>query len=223
MPQEASSHVALLVASPQLAAGGARYVAQPTQLLDIFPTMLSLAGLPTPDYADGFDLSPFLKGADTDPSRPPFVCSQNHDEDISMSWFAVMDGTYKLVQYGTGDQVPPQLFNLSADPHEMTNLYNASPAYVAIAEDLDAKLRSNIDYPAVALDVALYQKQQFLWWAANGTTHWEEEIKSANVRWSTSWAEYPDQALAAVKAWMANDTVAIQPCNGKLFTNTTAR
>ena len=39
-----------------------------------------------------------------------------------MSWFAVTDGTYKLVQYGTGSEVPPQLFNLSADPGEMVNM-----------------------------------------------------------------------------------------------------
>jgi hypothetical protein len=39
-----------------------------------------------------------------------------------MSWFAVTDGTYKLVQYGTGSEVPPQLFNLSADPREMVNM-----------------------------------------------------------------------------------------------------
>ena len=30
--------------------------------------------------------------------RPSSVAFQNHDEDISMSWFAVCDGYHKLVQ-----------------------------------------------------------------------------------------------------------------------------
>lgn len=88
-----------------------------------------------PAYADGFDLAPFLRGALTDPTRPSTVAFQNHDEDILMvmiageacllsppnpsflppqSWFGVTDGTFKLVQYGTGAEVQPQLFNLSA-------------------------------------------------------------------------------------------------------------
>jgi hypothetical protein len=35
-----------------------------------------------------------------------------------MSWFAVVNGSHKLVQYGTGLQVPPQLFDLESDPGE---------------------------------------------------------------------------------------------------------
>ena len=32
------------------------------------------------------------------PCRPLTVAFQNHDEDISMSWFAVTDGAHKLIQ-----------------------------------------------------------------------------------------------------------------------------
>jgi hypothetical protein len=114
-----------------------------------------------------------------DPTRPQFVCSQNHDEDISMSWFSVMDGTYKLVQYGTGEQVIPQLFNLSADPTESINLLipPVSPAIAALAATLDAQLRTQIDYPAVAKDVALYQHQQFVAWTQT-QVDWKKEIAS---------------------------------------------
>lgn len=96
VPYDASSRVPLVWANPSL--GSARVVSQPTQLLDIFPTVLAAAGTAVPGYADGHDLAPFLKGASIDPSRPYFVISQNHDEDISMSWFLVMNGTHKLVQ-----------------------------------------------------------------------------------------------------------------------------
>jgi len=218
MAYDASARVPLVFASPILAPLGARVVDQPVQLLDLFPTILRLAGVAVPSFADGYDLTPFLTGTQRDVSRPPFVTFQNHDEDISMSWFAVTDGEYKLVQYGTGGEVAPQLFNLSADPHELTNVFNTSPAYTTLATTLDTQLRQEIDYPAVALDVARYQLQQFRWWAANGTSNWRRDIASARVRWEASWARYPDAALRAVTHWMQNDTVSIRACDGRLAT-----
>jgi arylsulfatase A-like enzyme len=78
VPFDGSTRVPLVFFSPALAPLGAKVVTQPAQLLDIFPTLLSLAGVPVPDYADGFDLSPFLQpGVESDRSRPPFVVMQN--------------------------------------------------------------------------------------------------------------------------------------------------
>ena len=134
-----------------------------------------------------------------------------------MSWFAVVNGTHKYVVYGTGDEgVIPQLFDLVGDPDETTNMFNTSDAARAGAAALDQLLRTQIDYPSVARDVALYQKQQFEWWAVNGTDDWEKEISGPALRWSASWAAHPAKALAAVKAWRANATIAIRPCDGRI-------
>ena len=38
---------------------------------------------------------------------------------VPRAWYA---GTHKLVQYGTGKLVAPQLFDLARDPAEMNNL-----------------------------------------------------------------------------------------------------
>ena len=114
---DGSSRVPLVFASPALAGLGAKTVAQPAQLLDIFPTLLGLANGSVPSYADGFSLEPFFRaGVEHDDARPPFVVVQNADTDQSMAWFAVVNGSHKLVQYGTGSQVPPQLFDLITDP-----------------------------------------------------------------------------------------------------------
>jgi len=210
---DASARVPLVVSGSLVRQPGTT-IHQPTQLLDIFPTVLALGGVTVPSYADGYNLAPFLwRGYSQDRSRPPFVVFQNHDEDISMSWFAISDGTMKLVQYGTGKEVLPQLFNLTADPGEMNNLQAVAPDVVA---SMDVLLRTQVDYPSVALDVAAYQKQQFLWWTVNGTHDWETEIHSLAVRWSPSWAYSPNQSLEAVKAWMANKTTYIQACDAKL-------
>ena len=107
----------------------------------------------------------------------------------------------------------PQLFDLTTDPGELMDLAPTSPAAVAA---LDAQLRTLIDYPAVALDVAAYQKQQLRWWV-NNTPGWEKEV--VKQRWQASWEEAPGAAMKALKAYLANDTIALLPCNGALATS----
>ena len=212
---DASSRVPLIFAAPFVNGGAPAVVTQPTQLLDIFPTLLARAGAPVPAYADGYDLAPFLAGASRDASRPAFVVSQNHDEDISMSWFLVANGTHKLIQYGSGEQVPPQLFDLDADADEMVNLAPTAPADVAA---LDTALRSVIDYPAVALDVARYQKQQ-MWAWVNRTPDWRNVVASAKVRWQPGWSAAPKRALAALEAYISDGpdgNVTLLACSGAL-------
>lgn len=215
IPYDGSSRIPLIFAAPFINSGAPATVTQPVQLLDIFPTLLKSSGLPVPPYADGFDLAPFLAGAARDDSRPPFVVSQNHDEDISMSWTFVSNGTHKLIQYGTGTEVPPQLFDLTADAHEMVNLAPSAPSAVAA---LDAQLRSAIDYPSVARDVAQYQLQQ-LWYWTNSTKDWESVAASSDVRWAPGWAASPERSLKALKDYIAggpDGPAPILPCNGAL-------
>ena len=111
-----------------------------------------------------------------------------------------MNGTHKLVQYGPGGLVRPQLSDVVADPDELVNLHNASDAARAAEASLDAALRSDIDCPAVAQDVANYQLAQFRFWT-NAMTDWRTEIASANVRWQAAFAAHHDLALAAVEAY----------------------
>lgn len=213
VPYDPSARVPLIFAHPSL--GAAAVVAQPTQLLDIFPTLLTLAN-PTqalPPYTDGHDLGPFLRGSPSDPSRPPFVAFQCHDTDISMSWFGVFNGTHKLVVYGSGGEgIPPQVFDTLSDPGETVNLAPTLPAGELAA--LDAALRSLVDYPSVAMDVALYQKQQLRFWVNATGAGWEQEV--VNQRWEQAWKAAPDRAMMAFKSYLTNDTIAIQPCNGAL-------
>lgn len=178
-----------------------------------------MAGIPVPDYADGFDLSPFFTpGVERDNSRPPFVVVQNADTDQSMAWFAVVNGSHKLVQYGTGAQVAPQLFDLIADPGEMENLHNASDAARAAEAALDAALRSVINYPAVAQDIANYELAQFRYWT-NVTRSWRSVLSSASVRWQAAFLAHYNESMAAVDAFLAQPEggdAEIVPCDGRL-------
>jgi hypothetical protein len=61
-----------------------------------------------------------------------------------------LDHTRK-VQWGTGKEHPPQLFNLSADPNEMTNLATGSGSseWTPLIQELDALLQQDVQYPQV--------------------------------------------------------------------------
>ncbi len=131
-----------------------------------------------------------------------------------MSWFAIVhQNGLKYVQFGDGSfaashGVIPQLFNLSADPDELTNLWTPT---LPLAAEMEAILAGAVDYAGVALDVAQYQKLMFEWWVGSNAD-WQAQLANpADVRWSAAWAAAPAASLAAVEAWRAAP-VAIQPC-----------
>jgi iduronate 2-sulfatase len=59
---EYDAHVPFLVAAPNMIAAGQKTQAL-AELVDLFPTLTSICGLPTPRGLDGSDLSPVLKDA----------------------------------------------------------------------------------------------------------------------------------------------------------------
>jgi arylsulfatase A-like enzyme len=149
---------------------GGSVVTAVTSHMDILPTLLDVAGVrPPPGGAlRGASLLPYLTGAVAPdappPGRPPFVALQYHSNLAPGSAYGVVqrNGTsvMKLIVYGRsglGD-LPPQLFDVSADPFETDNLAGERPAAVAA---LNASLHSELDVPAIdaerlASDIALY-------------------------------------------------------------------
>merc|ERR1719198_864406 len=125
-----------------------------------------------------------------------------------MSWFLVTQtlddewgSAFKLIVWGTGNEVPSLLFNLTADPHEYTNLID-KPAYSAVQQKLTANLKSVVDYPNVAQDVAQYNKDSFMQWV-NTTADWQTEMHKKGIRWDDAFEVDTNASLAAVKKWMS--------------------
>jgi arylsulfatase A-like enzyme len=200
--KEGSSRVPLVIAGPGIAS---QVVTQPTQLLDIFSTVLDIAGIPVPPTNQGFSLVPFLTGSSRDPSRPPYVLSQFHGDDIAMSWFMVArDDGMKYINYGLGNHsaegVTPQLFNVTADPQERTNLWTPDSP---VAKELEGILQSMIDYPSVAMDVAEYQMGQFRYWQG-ANSDWRKQITDPSiVRWAQAWNDAYNASFAALDEWLS--------------------
>lgn len=81
------------------------------------------------------------------------------------------------------------LFDLDEDEAEMHNLI-ADPNYAKIRAGLQARIKSVVDYPVVAHEVASYGKSMFRQWI-NVTTaagvDWRTEIHKKSLRWTPSW------------------------------------
>lgn len=108
-----------------------RRTAVPTASIDLYPTLLDLAGLPPPaDHPlDGISLAALLRGTASLPSRPlfwHFPCYVGPSPPAS----CIRLDDWKLLQFFE-DGGRTELYNLAADPGETENLAQASPQHAA--------------------------------------------------------------------------------------------
>jgi len=146
---EQSFHIPLIVRDPARPDHHGRMVAAFSENVDVMPTILDALGLPVPGHLDGCSLVPFLNG-----ETPADWRGEAHWEfdfrDVAsggaQDWFGleldacnltVLRGErYKYVHFGG---LPPLLFDLQADPGELTNLAD-DPAHLAVRLDMAEKL-----------------------------------------------------------------------------------
>lgn len=94
--------------------------------VDLAPTLASLCGLPTIDWADGCDITPLLAGQDQPVREAAFT------ENVLTK--AVRFGPWRMTYYPQPlfeGQFEGELYNLQDDPDELNNLYD-QPDYASI-------------------------------------------------------------------------------------------
>lgn len=122
-----STHVPLMFAGPMIA--GDRKCDQPAELVDIYPTLAALAGLPQPDRVEGISLTPQLDDVNALRERPA-ICTHNAGNH------SVCDQRWRYIVYADGSE---ELYDRSADPNEFENLLDGdanNPELTAIVERL---------------------------------------------------------------------------------------
>lgn len=120
---ERSTRVPLIFAGPGIARGGS--CSRPAELLDIFPTLLELTGLPARPDLEGHSLGPQLRDADAPRTRPAITTHNRGNH-------AVRTERWRYIRYADGSE---ELYDMVADPNEWTNLAS-SPELSAVRRDL---------------------------------------------------------------------------------------
>jgi arylsulfatase A-like enzyme/Tfp pilus assembly protein PilF len=129
---DAAVRVPLVVRAPGLSRG--LKVARLVGLVDLMPTILSLAGLPPAEALDGVDLTPLLRGTDgaEKQDRPLFL--ESRLPLLQYGWSPVVGvrtADWKLIQ-----GVSPELYDLARDPRELQDLATIERERVAELERL---------------------------------------------------------------------------------------
>lgn len=125
--------VPLIFAGPGVTPG--QRCARPAELLDIYPTLIDLAGVPARDDLEGISLLPQLKDAQA-PRERPAITSHNQGNH------SIRTERWRYIRYADGSE---ELYDMQADPNEWTNLA-AKPESKAVIADLQ-KWLPKIDVP----------------------------------------------------------------------------
>jgi choline-sulfatase len=107
---ERSTHVPLIFAGPGVTRDARS--GRPAELLDIYPTLVELAGLPEKEGLEGVSLMPQLRDADA-PRERPAITTHNHDNH------AVRSERWRYIRYADGSE---ELYDIQTDPNEWHNL-----------------------------------------------------------------------------------------------------
>lgn len=118
---EDGTRVPLVIAAPGFASG--QRSDRPAELLDVFPTLLELAGLDADPEQEGQSLVPLLK----DPARPWDHCAIT---SFGPGNYSVRSTRYRYIQYHDGSA---EFYDHESDPHEWHNLVEEPPLQEIIA------------------------------------------------------------------------------------------
>ncbi|MBK1791212.1 sulfatase [Persicirhabdus sediminis] len=121
---ERSSHVPLIIKAPNHKGGQKN--TSPVGLIDMYPTLVELAGLPANDKLEGISLAPLMK-------KPAESVRKGITTTYSGNNHAVQTDRYRYIKYRDGSA---ELYDHNNDYKEWVNLAN-NPEYQKVVEELD--------------------------------------------------------------------------------------
>ena len=99
------------------------------------PTFTDLAGIQTPSYVDGRSLRPVLKGIATT-WRTAILFETRFESATGKNFYGIRTSNErKYIEYGGGFR---EFYDLSTDPHELSNTYKATSPPTRLAARLQA-------------------------------------------------------------------------------------
>jgi hypothetical protein len=157
---DSASRVAMILSGPGIKA--MQEMDNLASLNDVFPTVLSMAGVPLPAGLAGSSLLPLVNGQG-DPTRKKYITAQYHSVFSVTGTFMIRQGQWKLIVYGKnkfGSSWPDQFFDLQGDPWELHDL-GTDPTHQATMDRLRNLLRTEMDIDKIDTRAKLVQKALF--------------------------------------------------------------
>jgi arylsulfatase A-like enzyme len=128
-----ATRVPLIVAAPGKAAN--QVARAPVDLVDLYPTLSALAGLPVRPENEGISLEPLLDNPTTATRRPAYSVVGARTRVAGRS---IVTPRFRYTEWATTPSAG-ELYDLALDPGEYTNLID-DPAYQAVAGRMKALL-----------------------------------------------------------------------------------
>ncbi|MDP7304520.1 MAG: sulfatase-like hydrolase/transferase, partial [Pirellulaceae bacterium] len=108
---EQTTHIPFIVRGPGIKAGSK--CTQPVSLIDVYPSLVDLAGLEIPNWLDGTSIKPQL----ANPSSPRGPAISSYGEGNT----SIRTEHWRYIRYEDGSE---ELYDHRVDPNEWTNLAN---------------------------------------------------------------------------------------------------
>lgn len=163
------THVPLLVRAPGLTTPGSRSP-RPVNLVDLYPTLIELAGLPHPPGLDGTSIVPLLREPNRDWVQPSLTTLGRGNHSLS-------GDRWHYIRYADGSE---ELYDLVADPNEWTNVAGRAE-FEAVKRDFTRWLPTSDAEPVPAKGAYKFDEETFVW-----TRQVPAEEKTATKRRDTS-------------------------------------
>ena len=119
-----STRVPFIVVAPGVTKPGVQ-CSRAVSLLDIYPTLVELAGLPVNPKNDGLSLVPLLKNPNAPRERPAIITNERNNH-------AIRNDRYHYIRYANGDE---ELYDMATDEGQWENLA-ADPKHAAVKAEL---------------------------------------------------------------------------------------
>jgi len=133
---EESARTALIIAAPNMLRR-TNVCPSPTELIDIYPTVVEVAGLPLPAGLEGVSLVPLLRDPGTPWDRPAFTQVQF----AKVGGRSVRTRQWRYMEWGEEGREGIQLYDMIRDPLETRNVAD-DPEHREVRAELQRMVRS---------------------------------------------------------------------------------
>jgi len=148
---EIDTRVPLIIRAPKAVAGRSEAL---VELLDVFPTLCELAGLPAPETLEGRSMAPLLSEPDQPWKTAAFSQFRRRDGQRQLMGYAMRTDRYRYVEWQdrrSREVVATELYDHLVDASETTNLAQRksnAELLVRLRQQLWATLPAPPEFPA---------------------------------------------------------------------------